>query len=444
MKLEFPIVTIWILASLVVSGCGAATVPPPTASVPALPATVTDQVAVAVSPSAAFSPTAAATAAVTTQALEPTATSTPLPAVQPSPTSAPAPTSTPTAAPFPTAPRVEVFVSGLDTPWAIAFAPDGRIFLTERPGRIRVVRDGKLDPEPWMTLGVSESGEAGLLGLALSPEFAKDHLLYVAYSYRAPDGGLRSRLVRLREDGATGKGVLDKVLLEGVRGNLNHDGGRVKFGPDGMLYWTVGDAQDAAAAQNPALPNGKILRLKPDGTIPSDNPFPGSPVYSYGHRNPEGLAWQPETGRLYATEHGPSGAEGCCQDEINLIEPGKNYGWPEITGDATKAGMVSPVINSGKTDTWAPSGATFVTSGPWRGSLLFAGLRGQALYRLTLDPADPRKVLSLEPLLKDVYGRLRDVAQGPDGAIYVLTSNADGRGTPPPDGDRVLRLTFTN
>jgi len=336
-----------------------------------------------------------------------------------------------------------VFVSGLDTPWAIAFAPDGRIFLTERPGRIRVVQDGKLDPAPWLTLDVAEVGEGGLLGLALDPQFAQNRFVYVAYTYRT-EGGLQNRLVRLREDVATGKGVLDKVILDPVRGNSTHDGGRVKFGPDGKLYWTMGDAQDTAAAQNPATLLGKILRLNPDGSIPPDNPFPGSPVYSFGHRNPQGLAWQPESGRLYATEHGPSGGQGCCQDEVNLIEPGKNYGWPEITGDRPRAGMVSPVIHSGASDTWAPGGATFVTAGPWQGALLFTGLRGQALYRLTLDPARPEKALALEPLLKNQYGRLRDVAQGPDGALYVLTSNGDGRGVLPADGDRVLRLTFTD
>jgi glucose/arabinose dehydrogenase len=379
---------------------------------------------------------------VPTAAATPLATATP-PAPPAAASPAPLPSPTATAIRPGATPQVQIFISGLDTPWAIAFAPDGRFFLTERPGRIRVVTGGKLDPAPWLTLEVAEAGEGGLLGLALDPQFAQNRFVYVAYTYRA-DGSLRNRLVRLREDAATGKGVLDKVLLDSVRGNSTHDGGRVRFGPDGKLYWTMGDVQDTAAAQDPAALVGKILRLNADGSIPADNPFPGSPVYSFGHRNPQGLAWQPGTGRLYATEHGPSGGQGCCQDEVNLIEPGKNYGWPEITGDKARAGMVSPVIHSGASDTWAPGGADFVTAGPWQGALLFTGLRGQALYRLTLDPADPRKALALQPLLKGVYGRLRDVAQGPDGAIYVLTSNGDGRGVLPADGDRVLRLAFTN
>jgi glucose/arabinose dehydrogenase len=337
---------------------------------------------------------------------------------------------------------VEVIARGLDTPWAIDFAPDGRVFLTERPGRIRIIENGQLLAEPWMITDSVEVGEGGLLGLALDPQFAVNRYVYVAYTYRSPEGRLQNRLARLREDPMTRRGVFDRVLLESVPGNSNHDGGRVKIGPDGKIYWTMGDAGNDTLAQNLMVLNGKILRLNLDGTVPADNPFPGSYVYSYGHRNPQGLAWQPGTGLLYETEHGPSGvAPNCCRDEVNLIEVGKNYGWPIITGDRTAPDMVSPLIHSGNTTTWAPSGATFVTRGPWAGSMLFTGLRGQTLYRLTLDPSDPRRVVSFEQLLVQQYGRLRDVVEGPDGLIYVLTSNRDGRGSPVPDDDRVLRLT---
>ena len=370
----------------------------------------------------------------------------------PQPTVAPGSTVQPVASPTSTAQPaatpagdvkldVQVFVRNLDTPWAIDFAPDGRIFITERPGRIRIVKNGQLQAEPWMTLDVAEVGEGGLLGLALDPQFAQNRYVYVAYTLRTNDNRYVNRLVRLRDDPATGKGVLDKVLLDNVAAAANHDGGRVKFGPDGKLYWTMGDAQNASLAQDINSLNGKILRLNPDGTIPADNPW-NSAVYSYGHRNPQGLAWQPGTGRLYATEHGPTGAPACCRDEVNLIEPGKNYGWPVIMGDEKRNGMVSPIIQSGNDTTWAPSGATFVTRGPWAGSLVFAGLRGQSLYRLTLDPNDPRKVQSFQALFEGQYGRLRDVVQGPDGALYILTSNGDGRGNLPPEGDLVLRLTF--
>jgi glucose/arabinose dehydrogenase len=314
------------------------------------------------------------------------------------------------------------------------------MFVTERAGRIRIVKDGALQPEPWMTLQVAEVSEAGLLGLAIDPNFAQNRYVYVAYTYRS-GARLVNRLARLREDPSSGKGVADKVLIDNVPGANNHDGGRVKFGPDGKLYWTMGDAQNMASAQNQGSLNGKILRLNPDGSVPTDNPFPNSYVYSFGHRNPQGLAWQPGTGRLYETEHGPSGEKGCCRDEVNFIEAGKNYGWPTVTGSDTQPGMFPPVIHSGDNGTWAPGGVAFVSGGPWAGSLLFAGLRGAALIRVTLDPGNPRSVVSTEELLKGQYGRLRDVVEGPDGAIYITTSNRDGRGRPAADDDRILRLT---
>jgi glucose/arabinose dehydrogenase len=329
----------------------------------------------------------------------------------------------------------------LNTPWAIAFAPDGRIFVTERPGRIRVIQ-GKLRAEPWMGLDAANVSEAGLLGLAPDPEFSSNHFVYVAYTYRTANGKLQNKLVRLAEDPKTGRGFLDKVLIDNVAGNVNHDGGRVKFGPDGKLYWTLGDTLTTRYAQNLKSLNGKILRLNPDGSIPADNPFPNSYVYSYGHRNPQGLAWQPGTRRLYATEHGPSGFQGCCRDELNYVEPGKNYGWPEIRGDEVKEGMVSPVISSGTGETWAPTGATFVSHGPWAGSLLFTGLRGETLYRVTIDANDPRKAILQERLFYRQFGRLRDVAESPDGNLYLLTSNRDGRGSPNAEDDRVIRLVF--
>ena len=336
---------------------------------------------------------------------------------------------------------VEVVVTDLATIWAIDFAPDGRIFLTERGGRIRTVRDGTLDPEPWMSLEVVEQSESGLLGLALDPDFAANGYVYVAYTYATADGGLQNRLVRLREDPATGRGAFDRVLLDDARGARVHDGGRVRFGPDGKLYWTMGDAGNQPLAQDLASWNGKILRLNADGSIPDDNPFPGSPVYSYGHRNPQGLAWQPGTERLYALEHGPSGQQSCC-DEVNLIQPGMNYGWPGVFGDRTEAGTVAPVLHSGasRDTTWAPGGAAFVTGGPWAGSLVFVGLRGESLYRVTLDPDDPMRAAGVERLFRGQYGRLRDVVEGPDGALYVATSNRDGRGNPRQGDDRLLRV----
>ena len=336
---------------------------------------------------------------------------------------------------------VEVIVTDLDAPWAIDFAPDGSMFITERSGSVRIVQNDQLLAEPWAIIDVAQRGESGLLGLALDPEFQQNKFVYLAYTYMDGEGNLKNRLVRMREDQSSGKGILDRILVDEVQGAANHDGGRLHFGPDGKLYWTMGDAQDSDLAQDISSLNGKILRLNPDGTVPQDNPFPNSIVYSFGHRNPQGLAWQPETGHLYSTEHGPSGFQSSGQDEVNFIEAGRNYGWPIIHGDKTREEMVSPVVQSGSSETWAPSGATFVVGGPWDGSLLFVGLRGQTLYRLTLDTNDPLKILSFERLLVGEFGRLRDVVQGPDNAIYILTSNRDGRGQPSEGDDKLLRLS---
>jgi glucose/arabinose dehydrogenase len=457
-----------IAGALALVACSAAATP--TAAPPANPTPTAAATPAVASPTAA---TAAKPAATVPAAAAPTNTPAAVPAAKPGPEGTPAPKpaeptkptkpAAPTTAaampkpadaaaakpvavstlPAPTAAakpagtlKVEAVVKGLDTPWAIAFHPDGRWFVTERPGRIRIVKDGQLLPEPWMTFDVFErdQSEAGLLGIALDGQY-----VYVAYTYPAGNR-LQNRLVRLREE--QGKGVQDKVLFDGVLGNQNHDGGRVKIGPDGKLYWTMGESFIRNLAQDRESPSGKILRLNTDGSVPADNPFPGSPIWSWGHRNPQGIAWQPGTGRLYETEHGPSGqAEaGCCHDEVNLIEPGKNYGWPTIRGDQAQDGLVSPLLHSGPSVTWAPGGAAFATSGPWAGSLLFAGLRGTALYRVTFDQAG--KATLAETLLEREYGRLRDVVEGPDGALYVLTSNRDGRGQPTPDDDRVLRLGF--
>lgn len=352
------------------------------------------------------------------------------------------PTTTPPTQTKPSAPpgeiQVETVVRNLDTPWAIDFAPDGRWFVTERTGRIRIVKNGQLEAEPWSVPGATEVGEGGLMGLAIDPQFTLNGFVYAAHTYRTADGRLLNRLVRLKEDKTNGKGVLDKMLVEGITGNSIHDGGRVKFGQDGKLYFTMGDAGNSDSAQNLSSLSGKILRLNSDGTVPEDNPFPGSFVYSYGHRNPQGLAWD-IAGRLYETEHGPSGVPGG-RDEINLIEFGKNYGWPVITDGETRAGMESPIIQSGS-DTWAPTGMTFVKGGAWDGSLLFTGLRGQSLYRVVIDKNDPRKIELFQSLFTGKFGRLRDVVQAPDKSIYVLTSNRDGRGLPSAEDDRILRLT---
>ena len=361
-------------------------------------------------------------------------------------TSAPQPTQSPRIGAA-VVQNVTVLLTGLEIPWAVDLAPDGRLFLTERSGRVRIARlegsTATLRAEPWATLParVSANTERGLLGLALDPSFATNGFVYLYYSYRGAGTSTLNRLVRMRDSG--GFGVEETVLMEGIPGNEQHDGGRLKFGPDGKLYLTVGDGEVDARAQDNGSPNGKVLRFEPDGSPASGNPFGGSPVWSFGHRNPQGIAWHPDTGALYETEHGPSGVFPlCCQDEVNLIERGKNYGWPVVTGQPRDARFQDPLLWSGRTDTWAPSGATFLTHpGPLRGSFLFATLRGQHLHRVVFG-ADGRTVLFEERLLQNQFGRLRDVFELPSGQLLVLTSNRDARGAPVPADDRMILVTL--
>jgi glucose/arabinose dehydrogenase len=219
------------------------------------------------------------------------------------------------------------------------------------------------------------------------------------------------------------------VIIEHIPGAQFHDGGRIAFGPDRLLYITTGDAGEPANAQNKDSLAGKILRLRDDGTIPSDNPF-GTPVYSYGHRNPQGLAWD-TAGRLWATEHGRSGVQSGF-DEVNLIEAGKNYGWPDSEGDEATPGIVLPVRHSGAADTWAPAGAAF-----FDGSIFFTGLRGEALYEARLQDTT---IENMATHFASEFGRLRTVVIGPDGLLYVTTSNTDGRGRPRANDDKIIRI----
>ncbi|PYM93788.1 MAG: glucose sorbosone dehydrogenase [Candidatus Rokuibacteriota bacterium] len=318
---------------------------------------------------------------------------------------------------------VDVVASRLEIPWALAFAADKRLFVTERPGRVRLVTVSGLQAKPVAVLPVTERGESGLLGLTLDPRFDENGYLYVCYTTSGRGDRLVNRVTRLTfRDGTAGHEV---ILLDGMPAAGNHDGCRLKFGSDGKLYITMGDAGEPALAQRLESPAGKILRLNAEGSVPTDNPFPGSPIYSLGHRNPQGLAWD-RKGRLIAAEHGPVG-----HDEINHIRPGGNYGWPAVWGRAKDARYIDPILESGR-DTWAPSGIAI------RGDDLFvAALRGW-LLRVTLGP--DLEVTSVSTILAHKYGRLRDVVVGPDGALYVTTSNREGRAIPAPDDDRVLRV----
>jgi glucose/arabinose dehydrogenase len=328
--------------------------------------------------------------------------------------------------------RVEVVVNGLETPWSIVFAPDGRLFVTERPGRVRIIDTAARTSTLALTLDdVFAQGEAGVLGLALDPAFAANRLVYIYYTART-SGGASNRVIRVREAG--GRLAEQVVLLDNIPANTIHDGGRLRFGPDGLLYITTGDAASEQLAQDVASLAGKILRIDPDGTTPRGNPF-SSPVYSYGHRNPQGIDWSPATGDLWGSEHGNIG-----NDEINVIDSAANYGWPRIEGAATLPGMRTPITFFNPA--LAPSGASF-----YRGQrfpqfvndLFVATLRGTLLLRFRLD-AGARRIIEQQRLLEGQFGRLRDVVTGPDGYLYFCTSNRDGRGSPASDDDRIARL----
>jgi len=332
-----------------------------------------------------------------------------------------------------TSPDIEIVAQNLDIPWEIAFLPaspdasrgepSGEMLVTERPGRLLKIGQDKTVIE---ISGVRHIGEGGLLGLALHPDFAYKQLIYL-YLTSSDGGKIVNRVERYRLEGKTLTNR--EIILEGIRGASNHDGGRIKFGPDGYLYVTTGDAQEPNSAQDTNSLNGKILRITPEGGIPSDNPY-GTAVYSYGHRNVQGLAWD-SGGRLWATEHGRSGVQSGL-DELNLIESGKNYGWPEIQGDETQSEMVRPIIHSGASETWAPSGAEFIG-----GSIFFAGLRGETLYQAKLAEGS---VSTLVKHFQNQYGRLRTVKLGTDGYIYLLTNNRDGRGTVKQGDDKIIRI----
>ncbi|OCA82709.1 glucose sorbosone dehydrogenase [Bacillus sp. FJAT-27986] len=314
----------------------------------------------------------------------------------------------------------------------MVIADDGRIFFTERPGQIREIRNGKVREEPLLSLPapfISE-GEGGLLGLALDPDFQTNHFMYTYHSYEENEK-IKNRVLRLLVDDNQAR--IDKVILDGIVGDTNHNGGRIKIGPDGMLYITAGDRYEPDLAQDRTSMGGKIFRIHPDGSIPDDNPIKGSPVYSYGHRNPQGLAWHPVTGDLFSSEHGQS-----AHDEINLIEAGKNYGWPIIQGDESKEGMETPIAQSA-TETWAPSGMTFVSKGEWKNQLLVANLRGMQVLKVELDELG-KQVKRIESLFKDEYGRIRNIIEAPDGSLYMMTNNRDGRGNPSDKDDRIIRL----
>lgn len=323
---------------------------------------------------------------------------------------------------------VTVVAENLEIPWDIAFLPEGGMLVTERTGHVIAIADDRSKheiPIPDVKLG----GEGGLLGIVLHPKFTENRFLYLYMGTPGNGAQTINRVIRYKYENDTL--TEDKVIIDDIPGALYHDGGRMEFGPDGMLYITTGDATVERLAQDRSSLGGKILRLKEDGSIPSDNPL-GTAVYSYGHRNPQGLAWD-TAGRLWETEHGPSSSiwPNCCQDEINLIEAGKNYGWPESVGDNVKSETVGPVRHSAR-DVWAPASLVYLN-----GSLFFGGLRGEALYEAVLDG---ERIVEFKENFKGEYGRIRTVRVGPDGMLYITTSNRDGRGSRNTGDDKIIRV----
>jgi aldose sugar dehydrogenase len=335
--------------------------------------------------------------------------------------------------------KVATITHGLQNPWGLAFLPDGRMLVTERPGRLRIVtKDGTISEPLKGVPEVFAEGQGGLLDVKLDPDFATNKLVYIAYS-EPGDGGAGTAVAR----GKLGSDSLDDVEVifrqhPKVDGH-NHFGGRLAFGPDGKLLVSLGERFTFTPAQDLSNDLGKIVRINPDGSVPKDNPFVGKDgarpeIWTYGHRNPQGLAFDPTTGKLFESELGPKGG-----DEINVLEPGKDYGWPVVSWGSNydDTPIPPPTTHPEFTDAIAhwnpvisPSGITFYTGDAipgWKDNLLIAGLSSQAITRLTLDG---EKVTGEERI--PMGARIRDVVQGPDEAVYALTDAPDGA---------ILRLT---
>lgn len=337
--------------------------------------------------------------------------------------------------------QVETVADGLVVPWGIAFLPDGDWLVTERPGRVRRVSQGKLLLDPVATIDVHAADEGGLLGVAVSPMFAADRAFYVYGTFK--NGGRHNKVLRYKLAPDKTSATLDKVIVDHIPGAKYHDGGRLRFGPDGKLYIGTGDARAPESSQDLTSLAGKLLRVTPDGEVPPDNPFAGRPAFLYGIRNLQAFDWLDGT-HLAVADHGPSGELGRYgHDEISVVTAGQNLGWPVVYGCESRADTVTPAL------TWkeaVPPGGAVVYRGTkipeWSGSLLVATLGSRHLHRVVIDTAGKLGLhevyLAGDP--PSGHGRLRDIVVGPDGELYVTTSNCDGRGACPPEKDRILRI----
>ncbi|MEP0919733.1 PQQ-dependent sugar dehydrogenase [Leptolyngbya sp. DQ-M1] len=338
--------------------------------------------------------------------------------------------------------QVEEVVRGLDVPWGIAFLPNNEMLVTERPGRVRLVRNNQLQPQPVATLSVTaRGGEGGLLGIAAHPQFATDRLFYLYYT-TDQDGRPVNRVERWRLSENGQQAQRDRLILDNIPVAAFHNGGRLRFGPDGMLYIGTGDAREPGSSQDADSLAGKILRVTPEGEVPSDNPTPGNPAFISGLRNTQGFDWL-DRNTLLVTDHGPTGELGRTgRDEVSVARAGDNLGWPTLYGCQTRSGFVTPSIS------WVtavpPGGAAIYTGNAipeWKGSLIIGTLGSRHLHRVQFNPNNPGQVQLNEVYLQGEQGRLREVIMSPDGELYVTTSNCDARGQCPPERDKILRIT---
>jgi len=314
--------------------------------------------------------------------------------------------------------NLEIIADNLQAPWSIQKSGDV-FYLSERPGNIVKIEDGKVERQHVeLNKELSTASEAGLLGFVLAPDFPESKRAYAYYTY--VEGSKQfNRIITLMLQG--NKWKEERLLVDRINSGTYHHGGRLKIGPDSKLYATVGDATEPMLAQDLSALEGKILRLHLDGSIPDDNPFPNSYVYSFGHRNPQGLTWTSD-GRMYASEHGNS-----ANDEINIIQKGQNYGWPNIEGSEEQQGMVAPTVTSGQDTTWAPSGMDNNEE-----KLYVAALRGAAILEFTIETLEKRELVS-------DLGRIRDLYVD-NQFLYFISNNTDGRGNPLTNDDKLYRI----
>ena len=346
---------------------------------------------------------------------------------------------------------VESVVTGLSVPWSVVFTTPNRMLITERPGRVRVVENGKLQKQPIRIFSeVLTTSEEGLMGMTLDPNYAQNKHIYMCIAYEkvqttttkvtSEDARGAVKVIRLTDKGSSLED--DTIIIDNIPAARFHAGCRVRFGPDGKLYISTGDATNKESAQKKNSLSGKMLRLNSDGSIPTDNPFENSPVYSLGHRNSQGFDWHPVSGVLVATEHGPTGNDGPGGgDEVNIIFAGGNYGWPLVSHEKIQAGLSAPLLIF--TPAVAPASGMFYDGALFpqlQNTFLFGALRGEGIIQVVFNSSDSTQIVSYQKLVGIDVGRIRDIVEGPDGAIYFTTSNTDSRGRPRKGDDQVMRL----